>query len=59
MAPAEYLVLSQEGLAAGGTDANYCLETVEDVAWATAVYRRAVAAGLGTTVRLWDAPVRT
>jgi ornithine cyclodeaminase len=30
---------------------------IEDVAWATRIYRRAVAAGLGETQRLWEAPI--
>ncbi len=30
---------------------------VEDVAWGTAVYRRAVEAGIGTVLNLWDKPV--
>lgn len=29
---------------------------VEDVAWATDVYRRAVELGIGRTLRLWDSP---
>ncbi|MGW9020713.1 tyramine oxidase subunit B [Leucobacter chromiiresistens] len=29
---------------------------VEDVAWATRVYRNAVREGIGTTLNLWDAP---
>lgn len=29
---------------------------VEDVAWATAVYRNAVRDGIGQTLKLWDAP---
>ncbi len=29
---------------------------VEDVAWATHLYRKALAEGVGTTLRLWDAP---
>jgi ornithine cyclodeaminase len=32
---------------------------VEDVAWATAVYRRATDAGLGGRQRLWQAPIWT
>lgn len=32
---------------------------IEDVAWATRVFRRAVEAGLGTTQRLWNAPIWT
>jgi ornithine cyclodeaminase len=32
---------------------------IEDVAWATAVYRRAVALGLGNTQRLWEEPIWT
>lgn len=30
---------------------------IEDVAWATAVYRRACAAGLGSTQQLWQQPI--
>ncbi|MGO2658147.1 tyramine oxidase subunit B [Mycetocola reblochoni] len=30
---------------------------VEDVAWGTAVYRRAVEAGIGTVLNLWERPV--
>lgn len=30
---------------------------VEDVAWGTEIYRRARAAGIGTQLRLWDAPL--
>jgi ornithine cyclodeaminase len=29
---------------------------VEDVAWAKTVYENAVAKGIGTTLKLWDAP---
>ena len=29
---------------------------VEDVAWATEVYRNAVEKGIGTKLNLWDAP---
>jgi ornithine cyclodeaminase len=32
---------------------------IEDVAWATRVFRRAVEAGLGRTQRLWEAPIWT
>ena len=32
---------------------------IEDVAWATAVYRRAAELGLGKRERLWDAPIWT
>ncbi len=32
---------------------------IEDVAWATRVFRRAAEAGLGRTQRLWDAPIWT
>jgi ornithine cyclodeaminase len=32
---------------------------IEDVAWGTAVYRRAVERGLGTPQRLWDEPIWT
>jgi ornithine cyclodeaminase len=29
---------------------------VEDVAWATRVYRNAVERGIGTKLKLWDKP---
>jgi ornithine cyclodeaminase len=32
---------------------------IEDVAWGTAVYRRALELGVGSPERLWDAPVWT
>ena len=32
---------------------------IEDVAWATAVYRRAREAGIGATQRLWQEPIWT
>lgn len=32
---------------------------IEDVAWATAVYRRARAAGIGASQRLWEEPIWT
>lgn len=32
---------------------------IEDVAWATAVYRQATEAGVGTQQRLWEAPIWT
>jgi ornithine cyclodeaminase len=32
---------------------------IEDVAWATAVYRRAVDLGIGVRQRLWDTPIWT
>lgn len=32
---------------------------IEDVAWATAVYRRALDAGIGARQRLWDDPIWT
>lgn len=32
---------------------------IEDVAWATAVYRRASELGIGSTERLWEAPIWT
>jgi ornithine cyclodeaminase/alanine dehydrogenase-like protein (mu-crystallin family) len=32
---------------------------IEDVAWATAVYRRAVELGVGSTERLWTEPIWT
>jgi ornithine cyclodeaminase len=30
---------------------------VEDVAWGTELYRRAIEQGVGETLRLWDTPV--
>jgi ornithine cyclodeaminase len=32
---------------------------IEDVAWATAVYRRAREAGIGASQRLWEEPIWT
>jgi ornithine cyclodeaminase len=32
---------------------------IEDVAWGTAVYRRAAELGLGTAQRLWEEPIWT
>ncbi|WP_272879008.1 hypothetical protein [Rothia nasimurium] len=29
---------------------------IEDVAWATVVYRKAVQKGIGTVLNLWDVP---
>ena len=30
---------------------------VEDVAWATVVYRKAIANGIGTSLNLWETPI--